>query len=62
MFTYRHDLLHMVDHHGIASHICANILWAHISSDREAPVIPGANMEERLAFLNADVKAYYSAN
>ena len=60
--TYRHDLLHMADHHGVISHICANILWTHLSGDRLTPVLPGDNIEERIGFLNADLAAYYSAN
>ena len=62
VFTYRHDLLHMADHHGIASHICANILWAHLSSEREGAALPGGTMDERLDFLNSDVRAFYSMN
>lgn len=60
--TFRHDLLHMSDHHGVISHVVANVLWAHIGGDREAAVIPGSNMEQRLAFLNEDVRAFYNAN
>eukprot|EP00974_Lingulodinium_polyedra_P050053 4813753-Lingulodinium_polyedra.AAC.2 len=59
-YSYRHDLLHMIDHHGVASHVIGNILWAHICGERETSVIPGATLEERLAFLNADIRAYYS--
>ena len=57
--TNRYDLLHMIDHHGVASHTIANILWAHLSFERESEVLPGANMSERLAFLNSDIAAYY---
>ena len=32
----------MVDHHGVASHVCANILWAHLSGDsREGHALVG---------------------
>ena len=62
LHTYRHDLLHMLDHHGLASHVIANILWAHLSGDREVLVLPGANMAERLAFLNDGVQGYYDHN
>ena len=29
-FTYRHDMLHMLDHHGVASSIIANVFWEHV--------------------------------
>ena len=32
-FAYRYDLLHMLDHHGLASHMCANVLWTHLSGE-----------------------------
>ena len=49
-FTYRFDLLHMCDHHGVASHVIGNVLWAHISSDREWAAIPGDTVGKRLRF------------
>ena len=59
-YTYRFDLLHMLDHHGVASHVVGNILWAHLAADRDCNVLPGDNQDERLAFLNSEVKAFYS--
>jgi len=61
-YTYRYDLLHMLDHHGVASHIVGNILHAHLSSERETDVLPGSNMQERLGFLNSDIQAFYTAH
>ena len=58
-FTFRYDLLHMLDHHGLASHVAANVLWTHLSGERECDALPGENIEARLDFLNQDIKAYY---
>ena len=58
--TYRYDLLHLIDHHGAASHVAGNILWSHLCGAREGDVLPGSNMQQRLDFLNNDIKAYYS--
>ena len=60
-WTYRHDNLHNLDHHGLAGHVIANILYKHVSGERDAEVLPGENVDERLAFLNADIRAYYTA-
>ena len=60
--TYRYDLLHLLDHHGLTSQVVGNILYAHLAGDREADVLPGTNTEERLGFLNADILAFYQAN
>eukprot|EP00974_Lingulodinium_polyedra_P037438 3590590-Lingulodinium_polyedra.AAC.1 len=51
----------MLDHHGVTSHVVANIFWAHLSGERESDALPGANLQERLDFLNADIRAYYQA-
>ena len=48
-YTYRLDLLHLLDHHGIASHILANIIHMHVCS-ADNDIAPGSNQEERLAF------------
>ena len=61
LHSYRFDLLHMMDHHGITSHIVANILQQHVGGDRESDVLPGSNVQERLDFLNAEIKQFYSA-
>eukprot|EP00974_Lingulodinium_polyedra_P125816 11195946-Lingulodinium_polyedra.AAC.1 len=54
IYTYRCDLLHMLDHHGVSSHVVANVLWTHLSGDRDCDVLPGENLAERLAFVNDD--------
>ena len=59
-YTYRHCMLHMIDHHGVASHVAATILWQHMGGDRECNAIPGNNIEERLHFLNDGKHAVYS--
>ena len=59
MYSYRLDLLHLIDHHGVASHVVGNIFWAHVRA--ASAVVPGDNQEQRLAFLNDDVRAYYTA-
>ena len=60
--TYRHDLLHMADHHGVISHVCANILYDHLAADRSTNVLPGASIDDRLGFLNGDLAEYYHAH
>ena len=37
-----------------------NALANHVFGDREGDVLPGTTVEERLAFLNADIAAFYS--
>lgn len=59
-YTFRYDLLHMLDHHGVASHVVANILWAHVSGDRESEALPGDNEGERIEFLSSDMRAFYT--
>ena len=58
-YTYRFDLLHMCDHHGVTSHVIANVLWSHVSSDREGEILPGGTVDERLDFLNDDIVGFY---
>ena len=60
-FAYRQDLLHNFDHHGLTSHIIGNVLWCHVSSDRLCNVFPGNTTDERLDFMNDDIRAFYSA-
>jgi len=57
--TFRHDLLHMLDHHGVASSVVANLLWDHVRPGRETSVLPGNSIGERVEFLNAEIKAWY---
>ena len=60
MHTFRFDMLHMLDHHGLASHVVANVLWTHLSGDRDCDVFPGSNIDDRVAFLNTDLAAWYT--
>ena len=60
MYTYRLDLLHILDHHGVSNTIFGNVLWAHIRGP--SPVLPGTTQGERIGFLNEDIKAYYDLN
>ena len=57
--THRLDLLHLFDHHGIASHITANIFAKHIR--HATALLPGTTQEDRLDCLNDDIRGYYSA-
>ena len=57
--TYRFDLLHMCDHHGVTSHVIGNVLWAHLANECESNVLPGIRREDRLAFLQQDINAFY---
>ena len=60
--TFRHDMLHMLDHHGLSSFVLGEILHAHVSGDHETDVLPGATIDARLAFLNADIDAFYKTH
>ena len=60
MHTFRFDMLHLLDHHGLASHVVGNVLWTHLSGDRDCEVFPGANIDHRVDFLNTDLAAWYS--
>ena len=50
----------MLDHHGVASRVIANILWSHLAGDRDCNVFPGDNQDERIDFMNNDIQAFYS--
>ena len=50
-YAYRHCMIHMIDHHGVASHVAAHIIWQHMGGDRECNALPGNNIEERLHFF-----------
>jgi hypothetical protein len=54
-FTYRYDLLHMWDHHGITSIAVGCIFDHHVK--KANGVLPGPNQQARLDFLNSDIKA-----
>ena len=56
--TYRYDLLHMWDHHGITSTAIGCIFDHHVKQAHG--VLPGPNQQARLDFLNDDIKASYS--
>jgi len=56
--TYRLDLLHTLDHHGVANAVLGNVLWRHVHAP--SPALPGSTQDERLAFLNEDIKSFYS--
>ena len=56
--TYRLDMLHVFDHHGVASVVVGNILWEHLRT--AGPALPGRTQEDRLEFLNGDIRAFYS--
>ena len=46
-YTYRYDLLHSCDNHGVTSHMIGNVLWSHVSADREGGIIAGHTVEDR---------------
>ena len=56
-FTYRLDLLHLLDHHGVVSHVVGNIFAMHVLSP--SPILAGATQEDRIDFLNDDLKGFY---
>ena len=51
----------MLDHHGLANFVMGNVLYSHVSGEKECKVLPGDTIAERLEFLNADIQAYYKA-
>ena len=58
MYTYRLDLLHLIDHNGVAGEVIGNIVWMHLA--RQSTVLPGANQEDRMDFLNDDIRGFYN--
>ena len=58
--TYRLDCLHVLDHNGVAGLVVGNIFALHLSTVND--VIPGANQENRLDFLNDDIKGFCSTH
>ena len=59
-WTYRYCTLHMLDHHGCTSIIVGSILNEHVSPEHETQALPGNTIDERIEFLNSDLKGYYS--
>ena len=57
-WSYRLDLLHLLDHHGVASHVTANIMAMHLGHQNN--VLPGASQDERMSFLNDEIQEWYS--
>ena len=58
-YTNRLDMLHLLDHHGVTSHICANVIHTVVSTSHG--LLVGDTKQHRLDFLNDDIKAYNSA-
>ena len=57
-FTYRLDLLHLLDHHGVASHVVANVIANFVEQASET--VPGESQESRLNFINDDIRGFYT--
>ena len=51
------DLLHVVDHEGIANHVAANVLWT-IIKDRQL----ARTQNESLQWLNDDISRWQTEN
>ena len=49
----------MLDHHGVAGHVIANIFVMHVVD--KVCVVPGRSQEDRLRFINDDITGFYSA-
>lgn len=58
--TYRIDLLHTLDHNGVAGVVLGNVFWAHLR--RPSLVLPGDTQEGRMQFLNDDIRGFYHQN
>ena len=56
--TYRLDLLHLLDHHGVTSLCIGNIMWPAIVT--RSRTVPGETQDARLKFVNDDIRSYYS--
>jgi hypothetical protein len=59
-WTYRYCTLRMLDHHGCASVIIGSILYEHVCPDHETEALPGNTIDDRIEFLNSDVRGFYS--
>ena len=49
------DVLHIMDHHGVASHLIGNVLWTCIAGKEI-----GRTQEESLEILNQEIKTWYT--
>ena len=58
--THRIDLLHTLDHNGVAGVVLGNVFWAHLR--RPSLVLPGDTQEGRTQFLNDDIRGFYHQN
>eukprot|EP00959_Pyramimonas_sp_CCMP1952_P329596 6900702-Pyramimonas_sp.AAC.1 len=58
-FTYRLDLLHMLDHNGVTGSVIGNIFQMRINDF--VNILPGATIGECIDFLSDDIRAYYTA-
>ena len=58
LHSYRLGMLHLLDHHGLASLILGNILWHHLR--RACRLLPGDSQGDRLDFLNDDIRGFYT--
>ena len=59
-YTYRYCSLHMLDHHGCTSVILGSILYEHVCPERETETLPGVTIDDRIEFLNSDIRGFYS--
>lgn len=57
-YSYRLDVMHLADHHGVANHVVGNVFYAQIC-DPAGP-LPGNSQQARLDFLNDDIRGYNS--
>ena len=60
MHSCRFDLLRVMDHHGVASHVVVNS-FRHQLCARSA-VLSSGDQAERLRFLSDDLQGYYKAH
>jgi len=58
IYFIRYDMMHLNDHHGVASLLIGSVFDVQVC-DQAGP-LPGANLEARLDFLNADIRGFYS--
>ena len=56
--TYRLDIMHLLDHHGVTSHIAGNTIYIQLR-ERDG-ILPGSTIDERLGMFNNDLMAFYS--
>jgi hypothetical protein len=58
--TYRLDIMHLLDHHGVTSLIAGNLIAIHVR-DRDG-ILPGSTIDDRLDFFNSDMRACNSVS